>query len=264
MHDIAKKSLEIITSAVLWKTIYPVRNSEKKEIQNFIKRFESISQSAFDYYKRLIKQEYFIEYFRSVTPIDIIEKIEIGSRPPSRKKRKDISSLRAIPWVFSWTQNRQTISGWYGFGFAIESALKSKTVTLKQLQELYNKWEFFKALVQNIEMVLTKTDMIVGREYVLLDKNKKASKVFEMIKEEYERSVKYVLLLTKEKKLLDDNKILQRTLYLRNPYIDPISFIQVNLIKQYRNKISKKKKEELLNILRASVNGIAAGIRNTG
>ena len=264
MHDIAKKSLEIIASAVLWKTIYPIKKSELKEIQIFIKKFETISQFAFDQYKKLLGHEYFVEYFRNVTPIDVIEKIEIGSRPPSRKKRKDITSLRAIPWVFSWTQNRQTISGWYGFGYAIESALTKKIVTLTELQRLYNKWEFFKALVQNIEMVLTKTDMIVGKEYVSLDKNKKAAKVFKMIKDEYERSVKYVLMLTKEKELLDDNKILQRTLYLRNPYIDPISFVQVNLIKQYRNGTSKREKEELLNVLRASVNGIAAGIRNTG
>ncbi len=113
-------------------------------------------------------------------------------------------------------------------------------------------------------MVLTKTDMIVGKEYVSLCKDKNTAKVFNLINEEYERSVKYVTLIANEKNLLDDNKILQRTLYLRNPYIDPISFIQVNLIKQYRSKISKKKKEDLLNILRASVNGIAAGIRNTG
>jgi phosphoenolpyruvate carboxylase len=264
MHDIAKKSLEIIASAVLWKTIYPVKNKELREVRTFITRFEAISQAAFGYYKKLIEHEYFVEYFRNVTPIDIIEKIEIGSRPPSRKKKKDITSLRAIPWVFSWTQNRQTISGWYGFGYAIESALKNKVVTLNELRRVYNKWEFFKALVQNIEMVLTKTDMIVGKEYVSLDKNKRAAQVFKMIKEEYERSVKYVLMLTKEKKLLDDNKILQRTLYLRNPYIDPISFVQVNLIEQYRSRTSKKKKEELLNVLRASVNGIAAGIRNTG
>lgn len=264
MHDIAKKSLEIITSAVLWKTIYPVKNSELKEVRTFIKRFEEISQSAFDHYKKLIEHEYFVEYFRNVTPIDIIEKIEIGSRPPSRKKRKDITSLRAIPWVFSWTQNRQTISGWYGFGYAIETALKNKIVTLTELQRLYNKWEFFRALVQNIEMVLTKTDMIVAKEYVSLDKDKKATRVFKMIKDEYEKSVKYVLMLTKEKKLLDHNKILQRTLYLRNPYIDPISFVQVNLIKQYRSRTSKRGKKELLNILRASVNGIATGIRNTG
>lgn len=265
MYDIAKKSLEIITSAVLAKTIHPVKRREQEEIQNFIKRFEMISQSAFNYYKSLINHDFFIDYFRTITPIDIIEKIEIGSRPPSRKKGEYISTLRAIPWVFSWTQNRQTISGWYGFGYAIESVLKEKKFSINELRDLYNNWEFFKTLVQNIEMVLTKTDMVVGREYLSLNRKSGTNEIFKMINDEYKRSVKSILLLTGEKELLENNKVLQRTLYLRNPYLDPISFIQVNLIKKYRSKkISVKQKEELLNVLRSSVNGIAAGIRNTG
>jgi len=265
MHNIAKKSLEIITSAVLYKTIQPVKKDEIKKIQNNIKKFEKISEYAFEHYRNLINHENFIEYFRNITPIDIIEKIEIGSRPPSRKIRKDIILLRAIPWVFAWTQNRQTISGWYGFGYAIESVIKNKIISPLELQHLYNNWEFFNALVQNIEMVLTKTDMIIGKEYVSLYKNKGVMKIFRMIRSEYERSARCVLMLTGENELLDNNKQLQRTLYLRNPYIDPISYIQVNLIRQYRNtRISKKKKEELLNVLRSSVNGIAAGIKNTG
>jgi len=264
MHDNARKSLEIITSAVLAKTISDVKQREIKEIESFIEKFESLSQDAFKQYRNLVNHKYFMDYFRTVTPIDIIEKIEIGSRPPSRKKRGDLNSLRAIPWVFSWTQNRQTISGWFGFGFAVESALKNKTFSLEELQELYNNWEFFKTLVQNIEMVLTKTDMVIGREYVSLSKNKKAEEIFDIIKNEYDRTVKNLLLITGEKELLDNNKTLQRTLSLRNPYIDPISFIQVNLIDMYRSSRSKKKKDELLNILRSSVNGIAAGLKNTG
>jgi phosphoenolpyruvate carboxylase len=265
MHEIAKKSLEIITSAVLAKTVYPVKQKEIKEIKIFIEKFEAVSQSAFQHYRKLVNHKNFMEYFRTVTPIDIIEKIEIGSRPPSRKKRADINSLRAIPWVFAWTQNRQTISGWYGFGFAIESALKNKIFTLKELQDLYERWEFFKALIQNIEMVLTKTDMIVGKEYISLNGSKNSNEIFNLIKTEYERSVKNLLLITKEGELLEENKILQRTLNLRNPYIDPISFIQVNIIKQYRaSSKSKKRKEDLLNILRSSVNGIASGLKNTG
>ncbi|MFO7446008.1 MAG: phosphoenolpyruvate carboxylase [Ignavibacteriaceae bacterium] len=264
VHDIALRSLEIITSAVLLKTVYTLEKAENIQ-QEYMNNFERLSQMSFEHYRKLVNHDYFINYFRTVTPIDIIEKIEIGSRPPSRKNKKDISSLRAIPWVFAWTQNRQTISGWYGFGHTIEAALKSKQLTIDDLRDMYNNWEFFNALIQNIEMVLTKTDMIISEEYVSLDNNKEAKEIFKMIKNEYERSVKYVLLITNEKELLEQDKQLQRTLRLRNPYIDPISFIQVHLIKQYRNsKISKKKKEDLLHILRASVNGIAAGIKNTG
>lgn len=265
MHDIAGKSFEIITSAVLAKTIYAVKKNEIGEIKSFIEKFESLSQTAFQYYKKLVNHKFFMDYFRTVTPIDIIEKIEIGSRPPSRKKRADINSLRAIPWVFAWTQNRQTISGWFGFGYAVESALNKNIISIKELQELYDKWEFFKTLVQNIEMVLTKTDMTIGKEYISLNKSKKAEEIFNIIKDEYDRSVKNLLLITGEKELLENNKTLLRTLSLRNPYIDPISFIQVNLIREYRSSTKpKKKKEKLLNILRSSVNGIASGLKNTG
>jgi phosphoenolpyruvate carboxylase len=265
MHDIALKSLEIITSAVMLKTAHTIQKKSGNSINKYLNVLENLSGSAFQHYRELVNHDYFINYFRTVTPIDIIEKIEIGSRPPSRKKRKDITSLRAIPWVFSWTQNRQTIPGWYGFGHAIESAIKNKVLDATGLQSMYRNWEFFNTLVQNIEMVLMKTDMVISEEYISLNKGSKAKEIFDMIREEYERGVKYVLLITGEKELLDHNPQLQRSLQLRNPYIDPISFIQVHLIKQYRNRnISGKKKEELLNVLRSSVNGIAAGIRNTG
>jgi phosphoenolpyruvate carboxylase len=265
MHDNARKSLEIITSAVLLKTAHSFKGLDGNEFQNYMKKFEMLSQLSFEHYKELVNHKYFINYFRTVTPIDIIEKIEIGSRPPARKDKIDISSLRAIPWVFSWTQNRQTISGWYGFGFAVERALRKRILTIEELHIMYKNWEFFNALVQNLEMVLTKTDMLIGREYLSLNESKRAKEIFEMIQNEYSRSVKYLLRITGEKHLLDHNEQLKKTLELRNPYLDPINFIQVRLIKQYRNKnISEARREELLNVLRSSVNGIAAGIRNTG
>jgi len=173
--------------------------------------------------------------------------------------------LRAIPWVFSWTQNRQTISGWYGFGHAVEHVVMKNMIKIEELQKMYSNWKFFNALVQNIEMVLTKTDMLIAEEYTRLNKSKGAKEIFNQIKKEYEKSVEYLLKITGEKELLSHDPQLKRTLELRNPYLDPISFIQVKLIERYRtSKEGKKKKEELLNVLRSSVNGIAAGIRNTG
>jgi len=265
LPEIAKRSLEIFTSAVFVKTARSFKKITSPKLAKFIKQFSSISEYSFQHYRSLVQNEKFIEYFRTVTPIDIIENIEIGSRPPSRKKGNDLSALRAIPWVFAWTQNRQTISGWFGFGTAIEKAIENKNITIKQLLEMFDDWRFFKALLENLEMVLFKTDMIIGREYLSLNKSKKAEEIFNIIENEYRKSVKYLLMITGEQNLLDHNKSLQRTLSLRNPYLDPISFIQVNLIKKYRKKQgSKKEKESLLNVLRASVNGIAAGIRNTG
>lgn len=261
----ARKSLETITSAVILQTSKSLMNIEQPEIHKFISTFGNISECAFQHYRKLIEHKNFIEYFRTVTPIDIIEKIEIGSRPPSRKKGNDISALRAIPWVFSWTQNRQTISGWFGFGTAIETSIKKKEITLKKLKHMYNNWEFFNTLIQNLEMVLTKTDMLIAEEYIRLNTSKQAKAIFVEIKNEYDRSKKYLLKITGEKELLSNNPQLKRTLELRNPYLDPINFIQINLIEKYRSKkVSRKQKEKILTVLRASVNGIAAGIRNTG
>ena len=263
--EIAGRSLELMSAAVITTTAKSLKKAEDK-FDTYSKIFDKISDSAFNSYRALLNHPYFMEYFRSVTPIDIIEHIEIGSRPSSRKKGKDFRMLRAIPWVFSWTQNRQTISGWYGFGSAINQSIKDEYCTWDDIKRMYNEWEFFQVLVSNIEMVLLKTDMIIGREYTALCNNDVASaEIFNLINNEYELSSSTVLSITGNENLLDGDKSLQRSLLLRNPYIDPISFIQVKFIKQFREKnISKKKKEKLLSLLRSTVNGIAAGVRNTG
>ena len=143
--------------------------------------------------------------------------------------------------------------------------LKIKVTDWKTLTEMYNEWKFFRALVDNIEMVLLKTDMIIGKEYLSLVHNNSGKEVFDIINEEFELSNSAVLKIINEENLLDHDKSLQRSLLLRNPYIDPISFIQVKFIKEFRTKnISNKKREQLLSLLRSSVNGIAAGVRNTG
>ncbi|MEO8398509.1 MAG: phosphoenolpyruvate carboxylase, partial [Ignavibacteriaceae bacterium] len=262
---IAERSLELMTSAVILSTARSQKKSKDIQFQKYSGTFEEISNYAFSYYRELINHKNFLKYFRTVTPIDIIEHIEIGSRPASRKKDNNLRSLRAIPWVFSWTQNRQTISGWYGFGYSINKCIKEKLIGWDTLIEMYNEWEFFKALVDNIEMVLLKTDMIIGKEYLSLSNEVSMKEIFGFITSEFELSCNMVLNITKEENLLDHDKSLQRSLLLRNPYIDPISFIQVRFIKEFRKKnLSPTKREQLLSLLRSSVNGIAAGVRNTG
>jgi phosphoenolpyruvate carboxylase len=249
---------------VLIKTAQSFKKIKLREIDQYIDKFENISERAYASYNNLISHPSFVEYFRTVTPIDVIENLEIGSRPASRKKGNDIKALRAIPWVFSWTQNRQTISGWYGFGSSILESIEGGYTTEAELKIMYKKWRFFNSLVKNIEMVLFKTDMLIGREYTDLNQKLFVKQIYDMINEEYEKSRKAVLIITGEKSLLNNDKMLKRTLSLRNPYIDPISFIQIKLIKSFRSAKNQSKKNELLNILRSSVNGIAAGIRNTG
>ncbi len=266
MPAMAKRSLEYMTSAVILKTAMNQSHKEKELLGRYESLFDRISQSSFEYYKELISNPNFIEYFRTATPIDIIEKIEIGSRPHSRKKDQGINSLRAIPWVFAWTQNRQTISGWYGFGYSINQCVVSGIVNWEELAVIFKKWKFFNSLVHNIEMVLFKTDMNIAKEYTVLFKGNKAHvHIYENIKDEYNRSVDAVLKITKNANLLDSNKTLQQSLALRNPYMDPISFIQVRFLNEFRkSKPGSPKNKELMQLLRSTVNGIASGIRNTG
>ncbi len=264
--EIAGRSLELMSSAVLLTSARTRLKKTEDKFDVYSKIFDRISEAAFNEYRNLLNNPNFLEYFRSATPIDIIEHIEIGSRPSSRKKGKDIRMLRAIPWVFSWTQNRQTISGWYGFGSAINKCILEEYCTWEDIRKMYKEWDFFQVMVSNIEMVLLKTDMIIGREYSSLCTNSEAvADIFRNINNEYELSSSTVLSITGEENLLDGDKSLQRSLLLRNPYIDPISFIQVKFIRLFREKnISKKKKARLLALLRSTVNGIAAGVRNTG
>ncbi len=266
LPEIAETSLELMASAVLMTTAKSKEENESNKFEHYNSIFDKISENALTSYRDLVTNPNFLEYFRTVTPIDIIEQIEIGSRPSSRKKSDDLRFLRAIPWVFSWTQNRQTISGWYGFGSSINKCIKDKQTSWEELIRLHNEWEFFQVLVSNIEMVLLKTDMIIGEEYLKLAHNKNTfTTIFKMINNEYELSCKTLLKITGEENLLDKNKSLQRSLLLRNPYIDPISFIQVKFIDQFRHKkLPKAQKNLLLLLLRSTVNGIAAGVRNTG
>ncbi len=256
-------TLELTTSAVIIKTAEktdPGGESLNPDSEDILGK---LSGFAYEKYRALIEHPGFIDYFRLATPIDIIEQLEIGSRPGSRKVTKDPAALRAIPWVFAWTQNRNTISGWFGYGTAVEATILNEHATEADLVRLYNTMPFFKVLTDNIEMVLFKTDMIIGREYSRLANTPGAQDIYRLIKDEYDRSVSAVLLLTGEKYLLGNNKDLQRRLQLRNPYIDPVSFIQLRFIEEWR-KCGDQGNEALLTLLRSTVNGIAAGIRNTG
>lgn len=265
MPEIALRSIELMTSAVLLSTA-KYKSGEKSFDKRYLTVFERISEIALQRYRKLVTHPGFLEYFRHATPIDVIERIEIGSRPPSRNSGTDLKDLRAIPWVFSWTQNRQLISGWFGFGSALDEAVEEQVVTWGDLREMYSNWEFFKALTDNVEMVLMKSDMIIAREYLRLSRDKKgAGEIFEIIRSEHEKTIKAILNITGEEGLLDSNPSLQRSLRLRNPYIDPISLVQIRFLQMYRTgKLGDEKKQEILDLLRSTVNGIAAGMRNTG
>lgn len=265
MPQIALRSLELATSAVLRSSAECHYLLCRVEPAERLATFAEISQDAMETYRSLLEHEYFIPFFRQATPIDVIEQIEIGSRPSSRKKSDSLRNLRAIPWVFAWTQSRNILSGWYGFGSALHRAVERKLITWDDLRVWQKEWPFFATLLGNIEMTLLKADMGIAREYLqLCDDTARATELHEMISEEYSKSREAIKSITGGD-LLDDNPSLRRSILLRNPYIDPISHLQVELLRRYRDAAHDEgARAAVLDALRSSVNGIAAGMRRTG
>ena len=265
MPDIAVRSMELATSAVLQATAQCTYLPCRVESEERLQHFERIAGSAMRTYRDLLQHRYFIPFFRQATPIDGIERVEIGSRPPSRTQDESISSLRAIPWVFSWTQSRSILSGWYGFGTALHDAVARGDLDWRSFTEWFKDWPYFRVLVSNIEMTLLKADMGIAKLYSrLCDDQQQAAELFSMIHAEHERSLDAVQRIIGGE-LLSDNTSLRRSILLRNPYMDPISHIQIALLRRYRDPgLNDDERERVLDVLRATINGIAAGMRRTG
>ncbi|HJT23734.1 MAG TPA: phosphoenolpyruvate carboxylase, partial [bacterium] len=177
-----------------------------------------------------------------------------------------IESLRAIPWVFSWMQSRTTLPGWYGMGSAIEDYLNSDPEKgLSVLREMYGQWPFFQTVLDNAQMILSKADIDIARRYAELVADKALGReIFDRIKAEYDRTVKAIGQIAQVKELLEKDRPLYESIKRRNPYIDPLSFVQVELIKRFRNNPSEAEARELEEAILMTINGIAAGLKNTG
>jgi len=209
----------------------------------------------------------FLDYFYEATPVTEIGMLNIGSRPSHRKKgNRSKSSVRAIAWVFGWAQSRQTMPAWYGIGTALESYILSDINNIKKLQEMYDNWPYFRALISNTQMALTKSDMIIAEQYAQLCINPETTKtIFGFMKAEHDRTVDSILNVSQSHGLLDHNPTLALSLSRRDPYLDPLNHIQVTLIRRYRDEsISEEEREQWLSPLLRSINAIAAGMRNTG
>jgi phosphoenolpyruvate carboxylase len=210
----------------------------------------------------------FGDYFFSATPIREIAELNIGSRPASRNPSRSIEDLRAVPWSFSWGQCRLTLPGWYGFGSAIEKFLDSagSPAARKErqalLQRMYAQWPFFRTLLSNMDMVLAKSDLALASRYSELVADRKLrQKVFSMIDAEWHRTSEALTLITGEKQRLEGNAEMQRSIRHRFPYIDPLHHLQVELMRRYR---AGQIDERLRSGIHMSINGVAAGLRNTG
>ena len=211
--------------------------------------------------------EGFLDYFYEGTPVNEIGLLNIGSRPSHRNKQdRSKGSVRAIAWVFGWAQSRHTLPAWYGIGSALQQWRDSSPDNLAKLQRMYNEWPFFRTLLSNTQMALYKADMGIASEYAKLCENAETGqRIYNMINEEYLRTITQVLNITGANTLLEENQTLALSLMRRDPYLDPLNYIQISLLERTRNaNISEEEKEELTNPMLRTINAIAAGMRNTG
>ncbi len=266
-----RRHLEQILGAVLRQSFAPPGAAGEADWGRVMTTLAGRSVKA---YQGLVRgQPGFLDYFLQATPIDVIRRLRIGSRPAARSREQDISQLRAIPWVFSWMQNRHTLQGWYGLGAAVEAFLEDPEgpfgggpeERLGMLKDMYRRWPFFQTLLDNAQMVLSKADMeIAGRYARLVPDEDLRARVFGLFRAEHERSCRAVFQVTGASSLLESEPDLRRSLLLRNPYIDPLSFIQVELLKRLRSAEGGPEKEALEEAVLLTINGLAAGLKNTG
>jgi phosphoenolpyruvate carboxylase len=270
--EIGRRNLETLVAATLEATLL---NPTKSAPKSFLEAAQTLSDLSFKAYRGLVYDTPgFAEYFFATTPIREIAELNIGSRPASRKATRAIEDLRAIPWGFSWGQARVALPGWCGFGSAIESFLGSekaqRSERLALLQRMLKQWPFFRTLLSNLDMVLAKTDMDIAARYVDLVENKRlGKKIFAAVQAEFERTEQALSLITGESKRLASNPALARSIEHRFPYIDPLNHLQVELMRRYRAVAPDKRAEDptmerVQRGIHLSINGIAAGLRNTG
>ena len=256
--DLSETNLKIILSSVVEASIDGNLNTKENKIWHNI--MDYLSDESYEHYKEFISQNNFFEYLTKATPLEELAQMNIGSRPSKRRGGLNgIEDLRAIPWVFSWTQSRQIIPGWYGFGHSIEKAFKNGHKN--EILDMYKNLKFFRTLVSNIEMNLVKTDLNISRAYVenlYID----GIKIFEQIEKEYSKSVKYLLEVTQSNELLESNSTLKKTLAVRESYILPLNIFQIILLKKLRTDPEDYKL--LRRSLLLTINGISAGLKNTG
>jgi phosphoenolpyruvate carboxylase len=221
---------------------------------------DAISDAAAGAYSRLTADARLPGYFWATTPIELLASLNIGSRPAHRPEGvPGLAALRAIPWVFGWTQSRQIVPGWFGVGSGLAAARSSGLGAL--IDEMFGRWYFFATFISNVEMTLTKSDLTIARRYVERLGRVGHRELFDVIAAEHDRTVDEVLRITGETNLLDTNPLLQRTLAVRDLYLAPLHHLQIELLARRRRRDSDPDLERALLL---TVNGIAAGLRNTG
>lgn len=266
--DLAHRHLEQIVSAVILASAPETARPDAHVRPEWRAAMTTMSNAGRAAYRALVyKTPGFVEYWRAATPLNEISQLSIGSRPTFRRGNDlEFTRIRAIPWVFSWMQSRFNLPGWYGLG----TALSHPQPTLNQLyllQEMYAGWPFFRALLDNAEMSLLKADMGIAALYsALVPDRALADSIFERIRAEYDRTRQAILSATDHSELMDEDPVVQNSVHLRNPYVDPLNYIQVEMLRRLRALPDPNGPEAdtLRQVINVTINGIAAGLRNTG
>lgn len=267
IQDIAYRNLEQGASALIEGCARVVSNApdqlelRKKEWEDAM---ESMSEQSLKKYQSLVFGDPdFLDYFHQATPLTELSALNIGSRPMSRKNSQDFEDLRAIPWVFAWTQSRHMLPAWYAAGTGLQSFIDEDDNHLKILQTMYKEWSFFHSTINNLQMALLKADMNTAKEYLeLVEDPAVAKRIYEDIVDEYNRTKTALLKISGNEELLSHTPNIQESVHLRNPYVDPLNFMQVHLIQELRN--TPNPPDELITEVLLTISGVAAGLVNTG
>ncbi len=263
---IARRNLEQLVSSVLNANLLHPRRVAKPRLDEWQRCAQRLAESSRQFYRALVYETPgFPEYFFQATPVDLIDRLRLGSRPSRRFHSRDIENLRAIPWVFAWTQSRHFLPSWYGVGFALEELInKNPSRGLVLLREMYRDWPFFSVLLDNCEISLAKTDLyIAGRYAALVRPVSLRDKIFQRIQEEYQRTLRYILQIRESARLLERQPVLAESIRLRNPYVDPLNVLQLRFLERWRRN-RKRPSSETLHLLQITVGGIAFGMKSTG
>jgi phosphoenolpyruvate carboxylase len=259
VRGIALRTMEQTTSAVARVTAL-TRNDSGKENVRWYEVMEVIATASKWRYQSLIYDPPdFYDYFQLATPVDAIERMRLEMRPDITPEKGSISELRVIPWDYAWTQSRHMLPGWFGFGTGLTQAIKEFGFPV--IQEMVESWYFFRALIYDVETVLARTDVNIANRYSALA-GELHDKFFPVMRTEFNLSVEHILALKKQKVLLEHQNALRRSIRLRNPYVDPMSLLQVDLLRRWR--ASDRQDEAIFSALIASINGIARGLQDSG
>jgi phosphoenolpyruvate carboxylase len=259
---LAEWNLELMIAASLESLMRP-GTLDMAEVGRWEDAMEQMSEDAFRFYRRNVAENAeVLEYFEHATPVNELEYARIGSRPARRGEGRKLEDLRAIPWVFGWMQSRYAVPAWFGVGYALEKFAGRGPQSEQLLREMTQQFPLFADMVRNVELAMAKADLGIARLYAgLVPDEGLRERVYRILLEEFQRTRHMILSLKGQKELLEGNPVLQRSVRLRNPYVDPMSLIQIDLL---RRKRAGGDSEELRYALGATINGIAAGLHNTG